>query len=185
MLQALLASANFTPEDLEIVEYPDAARVRPSPGRRRRGDRFANNEPVQLELTGEAVTILRVDDVVPLPGNGLSVGTATIGAKSDAIAAFTPRRCGRWTEIAPIPRSDWTRPSPPSRRLESARETQAGHPWPRRSTCGAGRSETGGLGAIEPADWEASIEYLTTLDLVPNPVTVEDLLETVLLPRGS
>ena len=53
----------------------------------------------------------------------------------------------------------------------------------RRSPCGADRSRTaGGLGAIEPADWAASIEYLTTLGLVPNPVAVEDLIDTGLLP---
>ena len=54
MLQALLASADLTPDDLEIVEYPDfgqgaaviADAVDAATG-------FANNEPVQLELTGE------------------------------------------------------------------------------------------------------------------------------------
>ena len=42
--------------------------------------------------------------------------------------------------------------------------------------------EARGLGAIEPADWEASIDYLTTLDLVPNPVTVDELIDTGFLP---
>jgi hypothetical protein len=34
----------------------------------------------------------------------------------------------------------------------------------------------GGLGAIDEDGWTASIEYLTTLGLVPNPVTVDDLV---------
>ena len=32
------------------------------------------------------------------------------------------------------------------------------------------RQEAGGLGAISPEDWQASIDYLTTLGLVPSPV---------------
>jgi hypothetical protein len=42
--------------------------------------------------------------------------------------------------------------------------------------------EARGFGAIEPADWEQSIAYLETLDMVPNPVTVDDVIETGLLP---
>jgi hypothetical protein len=34
-----------------------------------------------------------------------------------------------------------------------------------------------GLGAIDVDGWAASIEYLTTLGLVPNPVTVDDLVD--------
>jgi hypothetical protein len=42
--------------------------------------------------------------------------------------------------------------------------------------------EARGLGAIEPADWQASVDYMTGLDLVPQPVTVDDLIDTGLLP---
>ncbi len=41
-----------------------------------------------------------------------------------------------------------------------------------------------GLGAIDRAGWTASIEYLTTLGLVPNPVTVDDLV-VVASSRGE
>jgi ABC-type nitrate/sulfonate/bicarbonate transport system substrate-binding protein len=55
MLQALLSSAKLTPDDVKIVEYPDFGQgaavaqgaVEPATG-------FANNEPVQLELSGHA-----------------------------------------------------------------------------------------------------------------------------------
>jgi ABC-type nitrate/sulfonate/bicarbonate transport system substrate-binding protein len=43
---------------------------------------------------------------------------------------------------------------------------------------------TSGLGAIDSNGWTHSIEYLTTLGLVPNPVTVDDLVRTDLLPAG-
>jgi hypothetical protein len=39
---------------------------------------FANNEPVQLELTGTDVVVLHVDDVVALPGPGIISATATL-----------------------------------------------------------------------------------------------------------
>ena len=42
-----------------------------------------------------------------------------------------------------------------------------------------------GLGAIEPADWAASVDYMTELGLVPNPVTVDDLIDTGLLPGSG
>jgi hypothetical protein len=35
---------------------------------------------------------------------------------------------------------------------------------------------------IDRAGWEASLAYLTELGLVPNPVTVDDLIRTDLLP---
>jgi ABC-type nitrate/sulfonate/bicarbonate transport system substrate-binding protein len=43
----------------------------------------------------------------------------------------------------------------------------------------------GGFGAIERTGWEASIAYLTELGLVPNPVTVDDLVRDELLPAAS
>jgi ABC-type nitrate/sulfonate/bicarbonate transport system substrate-binding protein len=45
--------------------------------------------------------------------------------------------------------------------------------------------EEGGLGAIKPADWEASLAFLTDLGLVPNPVAVDDLIDTGLLPGSG
>ncbi len=104
MLQALLADADLTPEDVEIVEYPDFGQgAAVTQGAVAAATGFANNEPVQLELTGEEVTILRVDDIVPLPGNGLIVGTSTLDAKSDAIAGFIAATLRAMEEIAEKP----------------------------------------------------------------------------------
>ena len=104
MLQALLADADLTPEDVEIVEYPDFGQgAAVAQGAVDAATGFANNEPVQLELTGEEVTILRVDDIVPLPGNGLIVGTSTLESKSDAIAGFIAATLRAMEEIAENP----------------------------------------------------------------------------------
>ncbi|MDP9481852.1 MAG: ABC transporter substrate-binding protein, partial [Chloroflexota bacterium] len=147
---------------------------------------FANNEPVQLALTGEPVTILRVDDITPLPGNGLIVGTKTLETKSDAIAAFIAATLRAMEEIAADPAVGLEAAIRAVPDLATARETQAAI---LEATIEAWRGpvqEAHGLGAIDPADWVKSIDYLETLgDLVPNPVTVDDVLETGLLPAGG
>jgi NitT/TauT family transport system substrate-binding protein len=183
MLQALLASADLTPEDLEIVEYPDFGQgAAVTQGAVDAATGFANNEPVQLELTGEAVSVLRIDDVVPLPGNGLIAGAATIESKGESIRAFIAATLRAMDEIAANPEVGLDAAIIAVPELESARDTQAAILAATIEVWSGPVQDAIGLGAIDPADWEASIEYLTSLDLVPNPVTVEDLLETGLLP---
>jgi NitT/TauT family transport system substrate-binding protein len=89
MLQALLGSAGLSTDDVEVIEYPDfTQRAAVEQGVVDAATGFANNEPVQLELAGEAVTVLQVDDVVPLQGPGLIAGTETLESKGAAIDAF-------------------------------------------------------------------------------------------------
>ena len=186
MLQALLASADLTPDDLEIVEYPDFGQgAAVTQGAVDAATGFANNEPVQLGLTGEAVTILRVDDVVPLPGNGLIAGQAIIDSNGDAIAAFIAATLRAMVEISAEPEIGLAAAFQAVPELASARDTQAAILDATIDVWNGPVQETRGLGAIEPADWTASIKYLTSLDLVPNPVTVEDLIETGLLPGAG
>ncbi len=183
MLQALLSSAGLTPEDLEIVEYPDfgqgaaviAGAVDAATG-------FTNNEPVQLELTGEDATILRVDEITPLPGNGLIVSPATIDAKRGAVAAFIAATLRAMEEIAANPEAGLDASITAVPELGTARETQAAILDATIEVWTGPAQEAAGLGAIAPADWDASIEYLTSLDLVPNPVTSDQMLDTSLLP---
>ena len=183
MLQALLADADLTPEDVEIVEYPDFGQgAAVSQGAVAAATGFANNEPVQLELTGEEVTILRVDDIVPLPGNGLIVGTSTLESKSDAIAGFIAATLRAMEEIAENPQVGLDAAITAVPELGSAPEVQAAILDATIEVWTGPAQEARGFGAIEPADWEQSIAYLETLDMVPNPVTVDDVIETGLLP---
>ena len=79
MLQALLRSAGLTPDDLEIKLFPDFTQgIAVQQGAVEAATGFAYNEPVQLEEAGEVVNVLRVDDVVALPGPGLITGTAAL-----------------------------------------------------------------------------------------------------------
>ncbi len=183
MLQALLDSADLTPDDVQIVEFPDFGQgAAVAQGAVDAATGFANNEPVQLELAGEDVTVLRVDDVVPLPGNGLIAGTSTLESKSDAIAGFIAATLRAMEEIAANPDVGMDAAITAVPDLASARETQAAILDATIEVWKGPAQEARGFGAIEPADWERSIAYLETLDLVPNPVTVEDVIETGLLP---
>jgi NitT/TauT family transport system substrate-binding protein len=186
MLQALLESVGLTPDDLTIVEYPDfgqGAAVAQDAVDAATG--FANNEPVQLELTGTPVTVIHVDDVVPLPGNGLIVGNDTLSTKREAIAAFVAATLRAMDEIAANPEVGLEAAITAVPELASARETQAAVLDATIDVWTGPVQEANGLGAIAPDDWDESIDYLSTLGLVPNPVTVEDVLDTTLLPAGD
>ncbi len=184
MLQALLKSAGLTPDDLEIVEYPDFGQgAAVAQGAVNAATGFANNEPVQLELTGEAVNVLRVDEITPLPGNGLIVGQAALEAKGDAIAAFVAATLRAMEEISQDPDVGVDAAITAVPELASTRETQAAILDATIEVWRGPVQEQGGLGAIEASDWEASMAYMTELGLVPNPVTVDDLIDPSLLPQ--
>lgn len=186
MLQALLGSANLTPDDLEIVEYPDFGQgAAVTQGAVDAATGFTNNEPVQLRLTGEAVNVLRVDEITPLPGNGLIVGTAALDAKADAIRAFVAATLRAMEEISETPEVGLEAAIVAVPDLAATRDTQAAILDATLEVWRGPVQEEGGLGAIEPADWEASVVFLTELGLVPNPVAVDDLIDTGLLPGSG
>jgi NitT/TauT family transport system substrate-binding protein len=182
MLQALLGSVELTPEDVEIVEYPDfgqgvavqRAAVEAATG-------FANNEPVQLELTGEAAVVLHVDRIVPLPGPGLIAGTSTIETRAAAIRAFVSQTLRAMDAIAADPDVGLDAAIAAVPELASNREVQAAI---LDATIATWRDPTGAkpFGAIDRAAWDASIIYLSSLDMVPNRVGVEDVVRDDLLP---
>lgn len=184
MLQALLKSANLTPDDLQIVEYPDFGQgAAVTQGAVDAATGFANNEPVQLRLTGEEVTILRVDDVTPLPGNGLIVGLDALDAKGDAIAAFVAATLRAMDDISKDPEKGLEAALTAVPDLAANRDAQAAILDATIEVWRGPNQEARGLGAIEPGDWEKSVTFMTELGLVPNPVTVEDLVDTGFLPQ--
>ena len=187
MLQALLGSANLTPADVEIVEYPlygQGAAVQQGAVDAATG--FANNEPVQLQLAGFPTTVLHVDEIVPLPGPGLISGTATLSSKQPAIAAFVKATLRAMADIAASPEKGLDAAIRAVPDLGSDRATQKAildatiAAW-QGSGSGAG-SGPPALGAIDTVGWAASLAFMTTLGLVPNPVKVEDLIRSDLLP---
>jgi NitT/TauT family transport system substrate-binding protein len=181
MLQALLASANLTPSDVTIVEYPDfgqAAAV--AAGAVASATGFINNEPVQLALGGIKTSVLTVDQITPLPGPGIIASTATIAAKRDAVAGFIRATLKAMNEIVATPSVGLDSSIQAVPDLAKDKATQRAilaatiAAW-RPSGVGATDQLTG---AIDPADWDASATYMTTLGMVPKPVTSADLVDT-------
>ncbi len=185
MLQALLGSAGLTTEDVEIVEYPDyTQRAAVAQGAVDAATGFANNEPVQLELDGEPVVVLRIDDITPLPGPGLITGTGTLDTKVAAISAFVKATLRAMDEITLDPQVGLDAAIAAVPDLASARAAQLAILDATIESWKGSVQAAYGLGAIDRAGWLASIEYLTTLDLVPNPVTVDDLVREGLFRAG-
>jgi NitT/TauT family transport system substrate-binding protein len=178
MLQALLDSAGLAPDDLEIVEYPDfgqGAAVAQDAVDVATG--FANNEPVQLELEGFETVVLRVDEIVPLPGPGLIAGTEIIETQPDAVRAFVGATLRAIGDVEADPQAGLEAAinavpelaADEDEQLEILLATTA--MW--RSPFVLER----GLGAIDRSGWEASLAFLDELGLVASPVTVDDLVD--------
>jgi NitT/TauT family transport system substrate-binding protein len=182
MLQALLESAGLTVDDVTIVEFPDYGQAAAlQQGAVDAATGFANNEPIQLKNAGIDVNVLTVDSIVPLPGPGLVTGTATLAAKHDALAAFTAATLRAMDEIAADPQKglDATLAAVPELASDPALQRQildaTVAQWKNTRTGAA-------LGSIDTAGWQQSLDFMTKLGLVPNPVTVDKLVDTSLLP---
>ena len=104
MLQALLASANLTPEDIEIRDYPDFGQATGlQQGQVDAATGFRNNEPIQLSRQGFATNVMTIDEITPLAGPGLIVGANTLEAKRDAVRRFIDATVRAMSDIADDP----------------------------------------------------------------------------------
>jgi NitT/TauT family transport system substrate-binding protein len=186
MLQALLGSAGLTTNDVEIVEYPEfTQRAAVEQGAVDAATGFANNEPVQVELNGTKTVVLRIDDVTPFPGPGLIAGKTTLETKHDAIAGFVSATLRAMEEIKADPQVGLDAAIVAVPELATSRELQAAVLDATIETWSGPVQAARRLGAIDRDGWAASITYLGTLGLVKNPVTVDDLVRTDLLPAGD
>jgi NitT/TauT family transport system substrate-binding protein len=181
MLQALLKSANLTPDDVEIVEFSDftqSAAVQQETVDAATG--FVNNEPVQLKLQGVNVRVLTVDDIVPLPGPGLIAGTKAIESKRAALTAFVAATLQAMQDIEADPQQGLQAATDAEPTLAEKPEAQAAV---LDATIAAwkGSGDASSFGVIDRAGWTKSIEFMNGLGLVKQPVTVDDLVDDSLL----
>ncbi len=183
MLQALLASAGLTTDDVQIVEYPDyTQRAAVEQGVVDAATGFANNEPVQLELDGSKAVVLRIDAITPLPGPGLIASTATLETKHAAIAAFVAATLHAMKDITANPAVGLDTAIVAVPELATAREAQAAVLAATIASWSGPVQDAHGLGAIDRNGWTASIAYLGKLGLVKHAVTTGDLVREDLLP---
>jgi NitT/TauT family transport system substrate-binding protein len=185
MLQAMLASAGLTTDDVSITLYPEftqAAALAQDQVESATG--FVNNEPVQLELEGIDVNVLRVDDLVPLPGPGLVVGESTLAGKRDALAAFVEVTLRAMDEIATDPTLGLEATFARVPELAAEPEAQRAILDATIETWSSPYTDEHGPGAIDPAAWQASIDFLASLpDQLGGPVTVDEVITQELLPE--
>ncbi len=184
-LQALLGSAGLTPDDVEIVAYPDFGQgVAVGSGQVDAATGFATNEPVQLGLQGLEVDVLRVADVAPLPGPGLVTGRDTLEDKGDALRAFTAATIRAMEDISADPQLG----------LEATFERVpelAGDPVTQlailEATIDSWTSDYAaehGLGSVDRSSWESGLGIMRSLpdSVVSDSLTVEDLVTDALEP---
>ena len=180
MLQALLDSAGLTPDDVTIVDYPDFGQgVAVQEDAVDAATGFANNEPVQLELSGTEAVVLHVDDIVPLPGPGLIVGTTALDAKRDAIVGFQNATLQAMEEIAADPSKGVEAAIAAVPELASNRATQEAILEATIATWAPPGGGPADFGAIDRAGWEATVDLLVTLGIVANPVEVDRLVQEI------
>ena len=183
MLQALLASARLTIDDVEIIEYPTfTQRAAVEQGAVDAATGFANNEPVQLELDGGTPVVLHIDDITPLPGPGLIASKNTLETKHDAIAGFVAATLQAMDEIKADPKVGLDAAISAVPELAKAREAQAAILAATIEAWSGPAQDARGLGAIDRDGWTRSIAYLGTLGLVKHPVTTDALVREDLLP---
>ncbi|HTS14211.1 MAG TPA: ABC transporter substrate-binding protein [Candidatus Sulfotelmatobacter sp.] len=185
MLEALLASANMTASDVQVVLYPDYGQaVAVQQGAVDAATGFTNNEPVQLQLNGTPTTELHVDQATPLPGPGLIVSTATLAAKHDALKAFVAATIRAMNDIVADPQVGLTASIAAQPTLAGSDATQLAILQATITTWQSPYTQAHGLGAIDRSAWTQSIDFMTTLPEKPvaGPVTVDQVVNEGLLP---
>jgi NitT/TauT family transport system substrate-binding protein len=180
-LQALLAGVGLGPDDLEIVTFPDFGQlaalerdvVDAATG-------FVNNEPVRLELGGTPAVVLALPADAQLPGNGLIVGQAALdGPKADAIRGFVAATRRAMDEIAADPEKGLEAAIARIPELSSDRPAQLAVMRATIETWNSPYTAANGIGAVDPAAWERSIEFMSGLPDSPvaRPVTVAECVD--------
>ncbi len=183
MLQALLKSAGLTPDDLQIVLYPDFGQATAlQQGAVDAATGFANNEPLQLQQAGIPVTVLALDASTPLPGNGLIAGTQTIATRGDALKAFIAATLKAQADIKADPQKGVDAAIKAVPALGQDPATQLAILKATVALWDSPYTTAHGPGSIDGQGWTSSIAFMTSIGLVPNPVTADQVVSSALLP---
>jgi ABC-type nitrate/sulfonate/bicarbonate transport system substrate-binding protein len=147
---------------------------------------YRNNEPVTLRLAGFETIQFAVDNVVPLPGPGLIVGTSTLSSKRDALRAFVAATLRAMREIDESPEAglDDAIAFVPELGTSASRETLLAVLEATIELWHSPLTDANGFGAIDEGGWNDSLSFMEDLpgSNIPDRVTVEDLISTELLP---
>ena len=186
MLQALLSSAGLKPSDLNIELYPDFGQgAALAQGAVDAATGFINNEPIQLELSGTPASVLRVDTVVPLPGNGLIAGTKSITTKRTQLRALIAATLRAMREIEADPQKGLDAAIAAVPALGQDRAAQLAILRATVATWSDDYTLAHGEGAIDRAAWATTVKFMAGLPGNPisgTPPEVQQLVDNSLLP---
>lgn len=184
MLEALLGSAGLTPSDVDVQLYPDFGQEAAlAQGAIDAATGFVNNEPVQLELAGTPATILRVDQIVPLPGNGLIAGVATLQSKHEALRAFVTATLRAMRDVTADPGKGLAASVAAVPDLGKDPATQTAILKATIDTWSNDYTAVHGLGAIDRNAWQSTLTFLGKLPgaALPSTPPVDSLIDASLL----
>jgi putative riboflavin transport system substrate-binding protein len=183
MLQALLRSVSLTPDDLEIILYPDFGQAAAlQQGAVDAATGFANNEPVQLQAAGLQLVILSLDSATPLPGPGLITGASTLAGKGGPLKAFVAATLRAMKAIEADPQAGLTAAIAAVPELGQDPAGQLAILKATATMWESSYTRDHGAGAIDRAAWTASIEFMGSIGLVAAPVATNQLVTDELLP---
>jgi NitT/TauT family transport system substrate-binding protein len=181
-LQALLAGVGLTSADVEIVPFPNFGQLAAlEQGVVDAATGFVNNEPIRMELAGTPTVVLALPADAQLPGNGLIASRATLeGPKADAIRGFIAATRRAMEEIAVDPDTGLEAAIARIPELASDREAQLAVLQATIETWQNDFTDVNGLGAVDPAAWERSIDFMSGLPDSPvaRPVTADECIDT-------
>ena len=108
-------------------------------------------------------------------------GAATLTSKHDALAAFTKATLKAMDDIAADPQKglDATFAAVPDLAQNKALQAQI---LAATITTWKNARTNAPYGSIDTDGWQKSLDFMTSLGLVPNPVTVSQLTDSSLLP---
>jgi NitT/TauT family transport system substrate-binding protein len=184
MLQALLASAGLTVDDITVRDYPTFGQaVGLQQGQVEAATGFRNNEPVQLTRQGFEVNTLTIDEITPLPGPGLIVGTSTLESKREALRAFVATTLRAMEEIAADPSLGLEDSIAVVPELANDRDGQLAVLEATVEAWQSPYTQEHGAGAIDHDAWADSLEFMRGLadSNIPADLTVEQLVTTELI----
>ena len=183
-LQALLSSAGLTTDDITIHEYPDFGQaIALQQGQVDSATAFRNNEPIALSQNGFATTQLTVDQVVPLPGPGLIVGTSTLTSKHDALKAFVSATLRAMSEVAANPQAGLDDSIAVVPELATNKDTQLAILNATIAMWSSSYTQSNGMGAIDADAWNKSLDFMRGLpdSNIPSNATVDQMVTQELL----
>ena len=184
-LEALLASVGLTESDLQLILFPDFGQLAAlQQGAVDAATGYANNEPVQLALSGVKANVLALPPASQLPGPGLIVSAAALnGPKKDALRAFVAATAHAMRDIEADPAKGVDAAIAEVPELGADRAGQLAVLQATIALWESDYTRANGLGAVDPALWARSISFMAGLPdkLLAKTVTAADCTSSALL----